>query len=138
MAAEHHVYLAVVEKKFRSCTIAGREEEMRRNEKSGLQRWKKRRAAKSKIISGDSLIIQTKPKRLINDTHLTPRRFSLTIKGLVTALTPSMCSCSDSGKLILVNRHASHHECSPASHLQRPSPGWFTGATRTSGFQTCF
>ncbi|KAG2293815.1 hypothetical protein Bca52824_040484 [Brassica carinata] len=60
MAAEHHVYLAVVEKKFRSCTIAGREEEMRRNEKSGLQRWKKRRAAKSKIISGDSLIIQTK------------------------------------------------------------------------------
>ncbi|KAH0892142.1 LOW QUALITY PROTEIN: hypothetical protein HID58_054571, partial [Brassica napus] len=81
MAAEHHVYLAVVEKKFRSCTIAGREEEMRRNEKSGLQRWKKRRAAKSKIISGDSLIIQTKPKRLINDTHLTPRRFSLTIKG---------------------------------------------------------
>nr|VDD55579.1 unnamed protein product [Brassica oleracea] len=40
-------------------------------------------------------------QRLINDTHPTPRRFPLPIKGLVTALPPSMCGCSDSGKLIL-------------------------------------
>ncbi|CAN7133070.1 unnamed protein product [Brassica rapa subsp. narinosa] len=33
----------------------------------------------------------------------------------------SMCGCPDSGKLIL-----------------GPSPGWFTGAARTSGFQTHF
>ncbi|KAJ4870943.1 hypothetical protein Rs2_12770 [Raphanus sativus] len=40
---------------------------------------------------------------------------------LVTAHPLSMCNYSDSGKLIL-----------------GPSPDWFTGAARTSGFQTHF
>ncbi|KAF3556585.1 hypothetical protein F2Q69_00016375 [Brassica cretica] len=56
-------------------------------------------------------IKSSQPKRLINDTHLTPRQFSLPIKRLVTALTPSMCGCSDSGKLILETVSRLVHRC---------------------------
>ncbi|KAJ4901726.1 Uncharacterized protein Rs2_15677 [Raphanus sativus] len=68
------------------------------------QQWRSNRVRR---IVFENLGIKQPPFRIrsgplddvsFNDTHPTLRRFSLSIKGLVTVFPPSRCGCSDSGR----------------------------------------